>query len=67
MPTYHCHIPYGLLDAKKRARLASAICRCHNEATGAPVHFVQVVIDENQHSTRYLGNQEAVEPYLDSW
>lgn len=55
MPTYVCSFPHGLLDEAKRAQIAQAIAARHAEATGAPAFFVQVVIDESPHRTRFLG------------
>ena len=47
MPTYVCQVAPGQLDADQKQALADAICSRHSEATGAPVHLVQVVIDDN--------------------
>ena len=59
MPTYVCLVKAGLLDDEQKQRIASAITRLHSETTGAPTWLVQVVIDENEHSRRYLNGQPA--------
>jgi phenylpyruvate tautomerase PptA (4-oxalocrotonate tautomerase family) len=59
MPTYVCSIRPGLLDEKQKAEVAKAITRDHQEATGAPAYFVQVVIDEKATAQRYLGGEPA--------
>ncbi len=55
MPTYVCKVPPRLLSDDQKSRLARAIAQRHSEATGAPVFFVQVEIDESTERTRYLG------------
>src|SRR5262249_17322238 len=59
MPTYVCAVKPGLLNANQKQRIASVITRLHSETTGAPTWLVQVVIDENEHSRRYLNGQPA--------
>jgi phenylpyruvate tautomerase PptA (4-oxalocrotonate tautomerase family) len=59
MPTYVCSIQPGVLSEDQRARIATAITHRHSEATGAPSFFVQVVIEENASSRRYLSGQPA--------
>ncbi|MCE4225873.1 hypothetical protein HCU64_19145 [Methylobacterium sp. C25] len=58
MPTYVCAVPAGLLSDGQKAEMAEAISRIHSEATGAPIYFVQVVIDEGG-TTRFLGGRRA--------
>jgi phenylpyruvate tautomerase PptA (4-oxalocrotonate tautomerase family) len=57
MPTYVCSVPSDTLSSVQKAEIAQAISRRHSEATGAPAFFVQVVIDENPSTQRYLGGE----------
>ncbi|WP_213990210.1 tautomerase family protein [Sodalis sp. dw_96] len=57
MPTYVCSIPKQLLSAGQKALMAQSITRAHHEATGAPAYFVQVVIEERENSTLFLGGE----------
>jgi phenylpyruvate tautomerase PptA (4-oxalocrotonate tautomerase family) len=59
MPTYVCSVPAGSLTFTRKTAVAEAIARIHSEATGAPLFFVQVIIDENQSVDRFLGGQLA--------
>lgn len=59
MPTYVCTIPTGLLDDIQKREVAKAITRNHHKATGAPLYFVQVILDENTTAQRYLGGEPA--------
>lgn len=58
MPTYVCSVRPGLLSDAQKQSVASAITRIHNEATGAPTFFVQVVINESA-TARFLGGEPA--------
>jgi phenylpyruvate tautomerase PptA (4-oxalocrotonate tautomerase family) len=57
MPTYVCFVPPKSLSDHQKDQIAAAIGRCHSEATGAPLFFVQVVIQESDTTRRYLGGQ----------
>ncbi|WP_026202112.1 tautomerase family protein [Bradyrhizobium sp. WSM2793] len=57
MPTYMCAVPPNLLSDEQKDRIALAIGRRHSEATGAPLYFAQVVIEENTSARRYLGGK----------
>jgi phenylpyruvate tautomerase PptA (4-oxalocrotonate tautomerase family) len=59
MPTYVCSVPPRLLNPEKKRKIAEAISKRHSEATGAPTFFVQVVIEENEATLRYLGGELA--------
>lgn len=61
MPTYVCSIRPGLLNDSQKMGIAKAITRNHHELTGAPLYFVQVVIDESATAQRYLGGEPADE------
>jgi phenylpyruvate tautomerase PptA (4-oxalocrotonate tautomerase family) len=55
MPTYVCYVPNGKLSDPQKQEIATAICNRHSEATGAPPFFVQVVVEEQGTSKRFLG------------
>jgi phenylpyruvate tautomerase PptA (4-oxalocrotonate tautomerase family) len=59
VPTYVCQISKDQLSSEQKDALAAAICHRHSEATGAPSYFVQVVIDESDLKTRYLGKERS--------
>ena len=61
MPTYVCSVRPGLLDQKQKVEIAKSITRNHQEVTGAPAYFVQVVIDEKASAERYLGGEPAAD------
>ena len=55
MPTYVCSVPNGKLSDLQKQEIATAIGKRHSEATGAPPFFVQVVVEEQGTSKRFLG------------
>jgi phenylpyruvate tautomerase PptA (4-oxalocrotonate tautomerase family) len=55
MPTYHCTIPAGLLDAGKKSAIAAAITRVHNAVTGAAAFFAQVIFTEVAKGNHFMG------------
>lgn len=55
MPTYVCSVPNGKLSDVQKQEIATAIGNRHSEATGASPFFVQVVIEEQGTSRRFLG------------
>ena len=57
MPTYNVSVRKGLLNDEQKEKVAQHITLAHTRATGAPNYFVQIIIDENEHRTRYLGGQ----------
>src|SRR5262249_50922389 len=59
MPTYVCSLAGGLVDDHQKAAIAEAITKIHNEETGAPRYFVQVVIEEKKSTDRFVGGSRA--------
>lgn len=59
MPTYVCSVPAKKLSDDQKDQIAVAIAKRHNEATGAPTFFVQVVIQESETTRRYLGGESS--------
>ncbi|XBS70184.1 tautomerase family protein [Acerihabitans sp. KWT182] len=57
MPTYVCSVPKQLLSAQQKASIAQSITRAHQNATGAPAYFVQVIIEERENSALFLGGE----------
>jgi len=55
MPTYARQVPPGSLTDDQKSEIAKAINHRHSQVTGAPLYFVQVVIEETESITRYLG------------
>jgi phenylpyruvate tautomerase PptA (4-oxalocrotonate tautomerase family) len=55
MPTYVCSVPNGKLSDLQKQEIATAIGNRHSEATGAPPFFVQVVVEEQGTSKRFVG------------
>jgi phenylpyruvate tautomerase PptA (4-oxalocrotonate tautomerase family) len=55
MPTYTVTTPRGQLDASQRARIAKGITRVHNETTGAPSYFAQVIFSEVDQGNYFVG------------
>lgn len=59
MPTYICSARAGALSEEQKAAIAQAITRIHNETTGAPTYFVQVIHEAHGDGDRYLGGAPA--------
>lgn len=59
MPTYVCSLAEGSVDDRQKTEIAEALTRIHNEETGAPRYFVQVVIEEKKATDRFLGGSRA--------
>ena len=55
MPTYHCMVPAGLLDAGKKSLIAGEITRIHNAVTGAASFFAQVIFTEVIGGNHFMG------------
>ena len=55
MPSYVCSVPNGKLSDAQKQEIATSITNRHCHATGAPPFFVQVVIEEEGTSKRYIG------------
>lgn len=55
MPTYVCSVAENSVNDGQKAAIAGAITRIHQESTGAPSFFVQVIFDEKKAADRFLG------------
>jgi phenylpyruvate tautomerase PptA (4-oxalocrotonate tautomerase family) len=55
MPTYVISVAKSSVSEMQKSAIAQAISRVHNEATGAPRFFVQVIFQENEPTSRFLG------------
>jgi phenylpyruvate tautomerase PptA (4-oxalocrotonate tautomerase family) len=55
MPTYICTAKDGSLTTDKKARIAAEITRVHNEVTGAPRFFVQVLFNDLKAGNQFIG------------
>ncbi len=55
MPTYTVTTLEGCLDDGKRSTIAREITRIHNEATGAPTYFAQVIFVEVAPGKYFVG------------
>ncbi len=63
MPTYVCSVPNGKLNESQKQEIATAITKRHCETTEAPPFFVQVVIEEEGTSKRFIGGT-ATDQYI---
>lgn len=64
MPTYQVLTSPGCLDEATKGRVARAITRAHNEATGANNYFAQVIFSEKSAEDYYLGGQRLKAKHL---
>jgi phenylpyruvate tautomerase PptA (4-oxalocrotonate tautomerase family) len=55
MPTYTVTGFDGGLDARKKAKIASAITRVHSETTGAPICFAQIIFNNYGRGDYFVG------------
>jgi phenylpyruvate tautomerase PptA (4-oxalocrotonate tautomerase family) len=55
MPTDTVTAPRAQLDASQKARIAKGITRVHNETTGAPIYFAQVIFSEVDQGNYFVG------------
>ena len=55
MPTYTVTTLEGCLDDEKRSKIAREITRVHNETTGAPTYFAQVIFIEVAPGKYFVG------------
>jgi phenylpyruvate tautomerase PptA (4-oxalocrotonate tautomerase family) len=55
MPTDTVTAPRAQLDASQKARIAKGITRVHNETTGAPSYFAQVIFSEVDQGNYFVG------------
>jgi phenylpyruvate tautomerase PptA (4-oxalocrotonate tautomerase family) len=61
MPSYVVSVPNGKLNDSQKQQIATSITGRHGEITGAPPFFVQVIIEEEGTSKRYIGGVETTE------
>ena len=59
MPTYACSITAGCLTPGQRSEIARSITAIHAEETGAPAYLVQVIFQEVQLHSHYVGGEAA--------
>lgn len=64
MPTYVCSIQGLSLSNEKKSNVAREIARTHNEVTGAPVFFVQVIFNEITSENHFIGGSPQVQPSM---
>jgi phenylpyruvate tautomerase PptA (4-oxalocrotonate tautomerase family) len=55
MPTYTVTTPEGCLNQEKRSKIAQEITRIHNETTGAPTYFAQVIFNDVPSGKYFVG------------
>ncbi len=58
MPTYVCTARDGALTQEQKARIAAEITRVHNEVTGAPRFFVQVLFNDLKVGNQFIGGAQ---------
>jgi phenylpyruvate tautomerase PptA (4-oxalocrotonate tautomerase family) len=58
MPTYVCTARDGALTQEQKARIAAEITRVHNEVTGAPRFFVQVLFSDLKVGNQFIGGAQ---------
>ncbi|MFM0718914.1 tautomerase family protein [Paraburkholderia strydomiana] len=61
MPSYVCSVPDGKLSDAQKQQIATSITNRHCEITGAPPFFVQVVIEEEGSTKRFIGGLATTE------
>ncbi|MGH8728503.1 MAG: tautomerase family protein [Burkholderiales bacterium] len=55
MPTYVCSHREGALTKDQKAKIAAEITRVHNDVTGAPRFFVQVLFNDLKVGNQFIG------------
>jgi phenylpyruvate tautomerase PptA (4-oxalocrotonate tautomerase family) len=55
MPTYVCTAQDGSLTKDQKAQIAAEITRVHNDVTGAPRFFVQVLFNDLKAGNQFIG------------
>lgn len=55
MPTYQVFVGQGALNNEKKAAVAKAITQGHVDTTGAPIYYVQVIINEIPENNLFIG------------
>lgn len=61
MPTYVCSAAAGRLSSVQRAAIAESITRIHSEEGRAPRYFVQVLFNDVNPASHYIGGAPAPE------
>lgn len=64
MPTYVCWTRSGSLSPDRRARIAKSITEIHHEVARAPRYFVQVIFNELQPQSHFVGGEEAASDHI---
>jgi len=64
MPTYTCNTQSVALTKTKKAAIAHEIARIHNQVTGAPVFFVQVIFNTLEAENHFIGGSPQTEPQI---
>ena len=59
MPTYVCWARAGQLSPDQRQRIAKSITEIHHDVALAPRYFVQVIFNELEPHSHYVGGAEA--------
>lgn len=57
MPTYTVLAPAGQLPSEHKRAIADRVSRAHNEVTGAPAFFAQVIFIEIAHGNWFIGGR----------
>ena len=57
MPTYTVFAPAGQLSSEQKRTIADNVTRTHNEITGAPSFFAQVVFVDVAHGNWFMGGR----------
>lgn len=64
MPTYTVTSANIQLSVDRKARIAAGITQAHNEATGAPGYFAQVIFSGLQGDDHFVGGRPNSAPHL---
>lgn len=59
MPTYVCSARAGAISSDQRERIARSITEIHHEVGKAPRYFVQVIFNDLNASSHFIGGSEA--------
>jgi phenylpyruvate tautomerase PptA (4-oxalocrotonate tautomerase family) len=59
MPTYACSITAGCLTPAQRHEIARSLTAIHAEETGAPAYLVQMIFQDVQLHSHYIGGEAA--------
>ena len=66
MPTYTIHAPAGQFSKEQKQTIAGKVTRTHNEVTGAPTFFAQVIFVDVADGNWFMGGAplEAEQIYI---